>query len=266
MGKKKLKTTSTETVGPSTFAQPYITDAASVLKPAYDKSMGLLEKYTPQLDAGVSYFGNAMNQGNDSNPYLDAILSKTRDNVSNQVDSSFSMAGRYGSDAHTSVLTRELADAENNARYSDWYNSRSRADDAALKQAGLIQSIVGMPQGVAGGYADNTGGLLGRYLTSNGTSVTKQSDGLLGTLAQIAQIAGAVASRAAAPSDRRLKMDISKVGEAEDGLGIYTYRYVTDSPDDPLRKGVMADEVEKLRPWALGPTRNGFATVDYGAL
>lgn len=262
MGKKKQKTTSTETVAPSTFAQPYITDAASVLKPAYDKSMGLLEKYTPQLDAGVSYFGNAMNQGSDSNPWLDAILAKTRDNVSNQVDSSFSMAGRYGSDAHTSVLARELADAENNARYSDWYNSRSRADDAALKQAGLIQNIVGMPQGIAGGYADNTGGLLGRYLTSNGTSVTKQSGGLGGLLGQALQLGSTVAMA----SDRRLKMDVSKVGEAEDGLGIYTYRYVTDSPDDPLRKGVMADEVEKLRPWALGPTRNGFATVDYGAL
>jgi hypothetical protein len=30
--------------------------------------------------------------------------------------------------------------------------------------------------------------------------------------------------------------------------------------------GVMADEVAKLRPWALGPKRAGFATVNYGAL
>jgi hypothetical protein len=28
----------------------------------------------------------------------------------------------------------------------------------------------------------------------------------------------------------------------------------------------MADEVAQLRPWALGPTVAGFATVDYGKL
>jgi hypothetical protein len=74
------------------------------------------------------------------------------------------------------------------------------------------------------------------------------------------------AQAGAAASDRRLKMDIEKVGEDADGLGRYRYRYVTDDPAAPLREGVMADEVATLRPWALGPTRNGFATVDYGAL
>lgn len=64
-------------------------------------------------------------------------------------------------------------------------------------------------------------------------------------------------------SDRRLKQDIRKIDEMEDGLGIYEYRY---AGHEPLHVGVMADEVGKLRPWALGEPVAGFATVDYGRL
>jgi hypothetical protein len=59
-------------------------------------------------------------------------------------------------------------------------------------------------------------------------------------------------------SDRRLKTDIVKLGEEADGLGRYRYRYLWES--EP-REGVMADEVARLRPWALGPEIGGFATV-----
>lgn len=71
-----------------------------------------------------------------------------------------------------------------------------------------------------------------------------------------------IASTAAAFSDRRLKTNIKKVGELEDGLGVYTYDYVWGQPSE----GVMADEVAELRPWALGPTVAGYRTVDYAAL
>jgi len=80
------------------------------------------------------------------------------------------------------------------------------------------------------------------------------------TAASIAQTVGGIASIF---SDPRLKRDIVKIGAFDDGLGIYEYRYVTK-----IKRvlGVMADEVAKLRPWALGPKKNGYATVNYGAL
>ena len=40
---------------------------------------------------------------------------------------------------------------------------------------------------------------------------------------------------------------------------------VTGLPEGVIR-GVMADEVAALRPWALGPEVAGFATVNYAAL
>lgn len=66
-------------------------------------------------------------------------------------------------------------------------------------------------------------------------------------------------------SDRRSKRDIVKVGEYPDGLGIYDFRYKHDPR--ATHRGVMADEVERLRPWAFIPDfQDGFAGVDYAAL
>jgi hypothetical protein len=102
----------------------------------------------------------------------------------------------------------------------------------------------------AGGLVANTG------QKSTGTS----QGGGPSTLGSIASTVGGIASIF---SDRRLKRDIERVGEYADGLGIYSYRYVMNAK---RILGVMADEVAKLRPWALGPTRAGYATVNYGAL
>lgn len=66
-----------------------------------------------------------------------------------------------------------------------------------------------------------------------------------------------------AMSDRRVKENIVKIREEPDGLGVYEYNYKWDKTP---RIGVMADEVAKLRPEALGPTLNGYMTVDYGKL
>ena len=63
-------------------------------------------------------------------------------------------------------------------------------------------------------------------------------------------------------SDRRLKRDIRKVAEDERGWAIYRYRYLNDAVE---RIGVMADEVEKVRPDAV-TTVNGYKAVYYGRL
>ena len=50
------------------------------------------------------------------------------------------------------------------------------------------------------------------------------------------------------------------------GLGVYRYRYVWEDADAPMRIGVMADEVERLAPEALGPIVLGYRTVNYSML
>jgi hypothetical protein len=61
-------------------------------------------------------------------------------------------------------------------------------------------------------------------------------------------------------SDERLKEDIKRVGETDDGTPIYTYRY---KGDPQVHMGVMAQEVEKTAPGAVVEHPSGFKMVDY---
>lgn len=122
-------------------------------------------------------------------------------------------------------------------------------------------------QGFFNNYLQQLAGLSGLGLQAGGLvantgqkSTSTSTGGSPSTLGSIASTVGGIASIF---SDRRLKRDIERVGEFPDGLGIYAYRYVMGAK---RVLGVMADEVAKLRPWALGPERAGYATVNYGAL
>jgi len=95
----------------------------------------------------------------------------------------------------------------------------------------------------------------GQYSTSQGESLSKSYTGIADFLGNIAA--------AAASSDRRLKKLIVKVGKAKSGLNLYKYHYI-DGRGPFL--GVMADEVEKIKPEAMGPEIGGYKTVNYALL
>lgn len=120
-------------------------------------------------------------------------------------------------------------------------------------------------QGFFNNYLQQLAGLSGLGLQAGGlvANTGQKSTSTGGSPSTLGSIASTVGGIASIFSDRRLKRDIERVGEFPDGLGIYTYRYVMGAK---RVLGVMADEVAKLRPWALGPERAGYATVNYGAL
>lgn len=247
-----------------TSTQPQLEQFAGMQRDTY----GRLAPGAEQGIAGAQSLVNRNLSGANlqSNPYLDAILGKTRENVAGTVNDQFGPAGRFGSGMHAAILGRELADAENRARYQDYSVERGYQQDAIGQAQGLMGGAQGLLNNAAelpwiGVQAAN--GAVRQASGGYGTTTTTQKGGVLDALLK----AGATAAQAAAmASDRRLKVDVEKMSEEADGLGRYRYRYVTDAPDSPLREGVMADEVERLRPWALGPERGGFKTVDYGAL
>lgn len=278
MGKK----TTVQNNDPWKPAQPYILKNLQQQDAVFSSTQPQLEQFAgmqrdtygrlaPGAEAGVTGAQSLVNRNLSGanlqgNPYLDAILSKTRENVAGSVNDQFGPAGRFGSGMHAAILTRELADAENKARYADYGVERGYQQDAI----GDAQNLMGGAQGLLNNAAElpwvgvqAANGAVRQASGGYGTQTTTQKGGVFEALLK----AGATAAQAAAmASDRRLKVDIEKIGEESDGLGLYRYRYVTDAPDAPLRDGVMADEVEKLRPWALGPERGGFATVNYGEL
>lgn len=100
----------------------------------------------------------------------------------------------------------------------------------------------------AGKFSSSRSRSIGRGSSDNGVG------GFLGSI-----ISGIAAS------ERRLKNNIVKLTELEDGLGIYSFSY--KGSNNEIVVGTMVDEVEKLRPWALGPvTSEGIRTVNYDKL
>lgn len=67
-------------------------------------------------------------------------------------------------------------------------------------------------------------------------------------------------------SDVRLKKDISYSHTDAKGRRWWTYRYLWDADDAPLREGVMAQEMLDVAPWAVLTHPSGFLMVNYGAL
>ncbi|HEY8343316.1 MAG TPA: tail fiber domain-containing protein [Calditerricola sp.] len=62
-------------------------------------------------------------------------------------------------------------------------------------------------------------------------------------------------------SDARLKTDVRRIGQTAKGIPLYTFRYKGDSE---LRMGVLAQEVEEIRPAAVVRHPSGYLMVDYG--
>jgi len=268
-------------------AQPYILKGLQQSGEVFDQQQPTLNKYSgmqmdtygrvaPGAEAGIM---GAQGLVNDTlagrylkgNPYLDGQLEQTRENVANDVLSRYSNAGRYGSAYGMGELGRQLANAENQMRFQNYAMERGYQNDAV----GQAQQLMGGSQGLLNNAAElpwiGVGALNGNVRNASGgygTTTTTQKQGIGGLLAQ----AAGTALGAYAGSDARLKTNVEKVGELPDGLGIYEWDYlpiegqIADYMPAGRQRGVMADEVAELRPWALGPVIEGYATVNYGAL
>lgn len=225
----------------------------------------------PALNSAQGYAksvlgGQYLKQGN---PYLQGMINATNRDVTNQVGAAYGSRGSFGGTAWQENLGRTLADAQNSLRYGDYSAERDNMQEAmsAAPQMAAADYLGIQPllqTATTAAALPYTG--LEAYTGSLGTlfngGVTKQSNGIGGIVSGV----GSMMSGAAALSDIRVKKDIAKVGELEDGLGVYDFRYVWED-DTPLHRGVMAQDVEKLRPWALGPTfGDGYMTVDYSKL
>jgi hypothetical protein len=70
-------------------------------------------------------------------------------------------------------------------------------------------------------------------------------------------------------SDRSIKSDLTRVGEHPMGFGLYLFHYKPEYQAQwgaGRRFGVMADEVEKVRPDAVHLHRDGYKVVSYPLL
>ena len=103
--------------------------------------------------------------------------------------------------------------------------------NAATQQANYNQGLYGLQQGAA-----------------------NQNTAAIGQL-------GSAALMAFALSDRRLKSNIKRIGTHPLGIGVYEYDILGRH-----ETGVMADEVMRVKPEAVGLHPSGYMMVDYGRL
>ena len=212
MGSKKQKTTSTQKTTPVYAGR--LEGAANSLDSTYDNrapkigefsdsmlgvSNDLLGKYyagDPAVGAANDWVTNTLGADSASNPYLDDMVGMSNDNVRNQMQAQMGTRGLTGSSDYYGLISKGLAENETGLRYSD-YNNR---EQMKLQAAGMAPGIsaaqyqplaAAMEAGQTGAMlplqaelarAAGVGSLLGPYTNSSGTSTTKQSGGLFGTI------------------------------------------------------------------------------------
>lgn len=92
-------------------------------------------------------------------------------------------------------------------------------------------------------------GALGVPAFENVVTTTEGSPGAIGSAIGSALPGLFSAGVGALFSDERMKTDIEKLGETDEGLGFYKFRY---KGDPEIRFGLMAQELEKIKPEATG--------------
>lgn len=160
------------------------------------------------------------------------------------------------------------------------YLGADQADLARKMQAGQMYAGLGsqaLQSGLAAGEAQINAGTLEQQTEQAGKSALynqfQQQQAypfqIAQFLANIAMGTGALSGSTTTTtqpssfwSDRRLKTDIKRVGTADNGLPVYTFKYKGDDAEQ-THVGYMADEVEKLHPEAVGVAGNGYKFVDY---
>lgn len=198
---------------------------------------------------------------------------------SDAYNSSMDDFGRQRTDAYNTALNSSIASggAEQSRLFGLQGSARQNAiQEAAYQRAVPINDIatllgtapgVTMPQfspapQTAIAPTDVTGPTALAYqgALANAAGNRSTQNAAMGGLFGLGGAAlGGAAYSGALFSDRRLKRDIKKVGTLDNGLNVYLFRY---KHGGPMQLGLIAQEVEDVRPEAVG-TSCGFLTVDY---
>lgn len=181
--KQTTKSNETSTVAPSTYARPYIDQAAQTFKPAYDEGMAIQKQFQPGLTSAFNYYGDVQDgKFLDGNPHLEGMIDASNENITEAVNQQF--MPRFGSGYHAKALAKQLGQNETAMRYGNYATERGYQDAAGGRMAGIATTATALPSIPSTTYAQNVGGLMGRYntATGSGTSTSKQSGGFLGDL------------------------------------------------------------------------------------
>lgn len=251
---------------------------------AYDSS------YNSGLASSNQLFNQALGAGNFANSAQQQGFNQSAFNATSANNASLANAGfdtqasmqnasmqnqnnQFNVGANNNAQTSIMAGYGQNAGMNNAANSQQMQNLFALRNAPMneLSSIrsatpVSQPQfqayGPAGMNSPNLMNAQQQAYQGQLGSYNNQVSGMYG-LGSSALTAGAMYMMM---SDIRVKKDVEKIGQRDDGLGIYRFRYKWDSDQAAPHVGVMAQEVEQVRPSAVKTMPNGFKAVNYSML
>jgi hypothetical protein len=183
-------------------AQPYILKGLEQSSKVFDQQQPDLNMYggmqrdtygrlAPGAEAGIQGAQGVVNStlagdNLNGNPYLQKALDLTRADVTNSVNGQFEGAGRYGSGMHAGILAKQIADAENQARFANYSQERQNQLNAVGQASGLMAGSQSLLNNAAELPWIGVGALNGNVRQASngyGTQTTTQNQGLGTTLA-----------------------------------------------------------------------------------
>jgi hypothetical protein len=114
------------------------------------------------------------------NPYVDDMARQAGQDAANQVNSAYSLAGRYGSGAHNKAVASGVANAENALRYQAYTDDANRQLNASSAISGEQGNRLGLQGNAASGVAGVQGTNIGNSMADNA-----QKAGIAQTIAGI---------------------------------------------------------------------------------
>ena len=223
------------------------------------------------------------------NPYMDALTDNIAAQVIPQVQSQFGLAGRGGSALAASTASDAMTRALAPYAYGSYESERGRMMDAmgmapsfaeqdwrdltGLAQAGAareqkaqqdLQDDINRfyfgqeePRNRLAQYMGLIQGNYGGTTTRDAAGSVPGSGG--NPLLQGLGIAASLGSMFM-PSDRRVKEDVKRLGTLDNGLPVYSFRYIWGGP---VHIGLMAQDVETVFPETVKEI-GGIKAVNYG--
>jgi hypothetical protein len=207
---------------------------------AFDKSQGaaydkMMSYYQPQFDV--------------QNTQLEDQLAQQGINAKSD-PSGYSTAHQLQSNQQAFQRQQAM-----DSSYAQGLNAEGQQFSQGVTQSNLpisqLSTLYGLGSGAGMGNSNTLSSLASSNYASNLASQNNTDSGLASLAAMLAMQYGS------SSSDARVKRDIVKVGELAPGVGVYDFRYIWDEDDAPLRRGVMAQEVERVMPHAVMDTPRG---------
>ncbi|QIG75012.1 putative peptidase_S74 domain-containing structural protein [Rhizobium phage RHph_I3_18] len=194
---------------------------------------------------------------------LDPRFEQQRDQLSTRLIASGIRPGTEAYDQQMGQFEQSRNDAYNNLALTGRQQAFNEAsyeraqplnEISALMSGSQVQTpqLINTPSANVGGV-DYAGMVQNKY-----NAEVQASNAAMGGLFGLA----AAGIKAIPWSDRRLKKDISQLGERK-GLPWYSFRYIWEGNSTPAHEGFMADDVVKVMPEAVHTDPSGFHKVDY---